>query len=248
MLRSDSGTNFVGASNEMKRALKEFDASPKREEYLARRAIEWEFGPPYSSHHGGIFERQIRTIRKIMLGLPELTTRQPNDEELWTLFVEAEYIMNCRPLTKHFSIDTLVPLRPIDLMVGVLPPCNEEETSYVSTLGDRLRKGYKFTQRIADLWWERWVREYINILQKRSKWTAKHPNLKIGDFVLIDGEVASSRCRYPYGIITNVKIDNDGNVRSATARMSDGRVRNRDIRKFVLLEGVGNESDDNEKQ
>ena len=79
LLRSDSGTNFVGASNEMKRALKEFDASPKREEYLARRAIEWEFGPPYSSHHGGIFERQIRTIRKIMLGFPELTTRQPND-------------------------------------------------------------------------------------------------------------------------------------------------------------------------
>ena len=106
-----------------------------------------------------------------MVGLPELTTRKPSDDDLWTIFIESEYIMNCRPLTKHVQGDTLVPLRPIDLMCGVLPPANEEETTYISTLGDRLRKGYKFTQRIADMFWERWVREYLNILQKRSKWT-----------------------------------------------------------------------------
>ena len=237
LLRSDNGTNFVGAAGELKKALKEFDLSPKRQEYLSRRCIEWEFGPPHSSHHGGIFERQIRTIRKIMLGLPELSTRKPNDDDLLTLFSEAEFIMNTRPLTKHFSSDSMVPLRPIDLMIGVIPPSSQEESDYISSPGDRLRKGYKYTQRIADVWWERWIREYMVTLQKRSKWTVLKTNLKIGDLVLIDGEVAPSRCRYPYGIITDVKIDNDGNVRSASARMSDGRVRNRDIRKFVLLEG-----------
>ena len=40
LLRSDNGTNFVGASNKMNKALNEFDASPKREEYLSRCAIE----------------------------------------------------------------------------------------------------------------------------------------------------------------------------------------------------------------
>ena len=179
LLRSDNGTNFVGASNEMKKALNEFDASPKREEYLARRAIEWEFGPPHSSHHGGIFERQNRTIRKIMLGLPELTTRQPNDDELLTLFLESEYIMNTRPLIKHVSKESIVPLRPIDHMVGVIPPCNAEESTHLSSPGDRLRKGYRFTQKIADMWWERWLREYLITLQKRSKWTEQCQNLKV---------------------------------------------------------------------
>ena len=240
MIRSDNGTNFVGAANEMRKALKEFDTSPKRKEYLSRRCIEWEFGPPHSSHHGGIYERQIRTIRKIMLGLPELTTRQPNDDELWTLFLEAEYIMNCRPLTKH-AITSTAPIRPLDVMFGVLPPRSQEEVNYISSPGDRLRKGYKFTQQIADGWWKRWIREYLIILQKRSKWTIPEKNLKVGDFVLIEGEATPSRCRYPFGIITDVKIDNDGNVRSATARMSDGRIRNRDIRKFVFLEGDGDD-------
>ena len=62
------------------------------------------------------------------------------------------------------------------------------------------------------------------------------------------GESAPARCRYPYGIITDVKTDNDRHIRSATARMSDGRMRNRDIRKFVLLEGVGDNLDGKEIQ
>ena len=157
-------------------------------------------------------------------------------------FVEAEYVINCRPLTRHFSSDNLVPLRPIDLMVGVLPPVNEEEISSISRHGDRLRKGYKFTQRIADLWWDRWLREYLDILQKRCKWTETHRNLKVGDFVLILDEPTPPRCRYPYGIITDIKCNKDGHVRSATARMSNGRLRNRNIRKFVLLEGLGDDS------
>ena len=84
----------------------------------------------------------------------------------------------------------------------------------------------------------KWLREYLITLQKRSKWTEQCHNLKVGDFVLILGESAPTRCRYPYGIITEVKIDNDGQIRSATARMSNGCLRNRSIQKFVLLEGV----------
>ena len=56
------------------------------QKHLLKKEIEWEFNPPRASHIGGIWERQIRTVRKVMESL--LKGQVLDDERLTTLFCE----------------------------------------------------------------------------------------------------------------------------------------------------------------
>ena len=58
-LRSDRGTNFVGARNELKAALSEMNQDHVRE-YLLTNGFEWipfKMNLPHCSHMGGTWER-----------------------------------------------------------------------------------------------------------------------------------------------------------------------------------------------
>ncbi len=58
-LRSDQGTDFVGARQEFAEALKEMNP-----EYLKEFGCEFIMNTPSASHTGGIWERQIRKKRR----------------------------------------------------------------------------------------------------------------------------------------------------------------------------------------
>ena len=53
--------------------------------------------PPAASHHGGIWERCIRTTRKILNTL--LNEQVLNDEGLLTLMFEVKAVINGPPIT-----------------------------------------------------------------------------------------------------------------------------------------------------
>jgi hypothetical protein len=97
---SDNGTNFRGSSKEVVDAVKKWisDDVPNR---LANAKIQWRFNPPASSHQGGVWERVIRSIRKILNSLISKNTL--NDETLNTVFCEVEKILNDRPITRVSS-------------------------------------------------------------------------------------------------------------------------------------------------
>ena len=61
--------------------------------------IVWERNTPMASHMGGIWERQIRTVKSILASLIKSSARLLDGEMLRTLFAEAEAIVNSRPLT-----------------------------------------------------------------------------------------------------------------------------------------------------
>ncbi|KAK3727752.1 hypothetical protein QZH41_005216 [Actinostola sp. cb2023] len=99
-LRSDNGTNFVGADREISEAIKKMDLH-KLGRKLAERGCNWIFHPPGASHMSGVWERLVRTVKrslKAVLGKDSL-----NDEVLNTVFTEAERIANSRPLTRNPS-------------------------------------------------------------------------------------------------------------------------------------------------
>ena len=61
--------------------------------------IEFAFNPPSASHFGGVFERQIGTIRKVLSGLLLEQSTSLTDECLSTLLHEVSAIINCGPLS-----------------------------------------------------------------------------------------------------------------------------------------------------
>ena len=87
---------------------------------LSNRGIQWYFHPPNASHRGGVWERMIRSVRRILHAI----SQQPVcDEVLQTLVTEAERIVNNRPLIPCYddrrNLPALSPsdfllLRPID--------------------------------------------------------------------------------------------------------------------------------------
>jgi hypothetical protein len=65
LLRCDRGTNFVGAKSELDEALKENDHKAIAK-YVVEQNYELVFNPSHASHFGGIWERQIATIRQVL--------------------------------------------------------------------------------------------------------------------------------------------------------------------------------------
>ena len=99
-MRSDNGTNFVGAERELREAIRGWNQS-KISSFLLQRSIDWTFNTPAASHHGGSWERLIRSIRRILAGL--LKEQTLTNDGLRTLLSEVESILNSRPLTRSLS-------------------------------------------------------------------------------------------------------------------------------------------------
>ena len=64
-IHSDNGSNFVGGENELREAVRQWNHR-QIHEFLIQKSIKWVFNPPAGSHHNGVWERCIRTVRKVI--------------------------------------------------------------------------------------------------------------------------------------------------------------------------------------
>ena len=81
-LRSDRGTNFLSAERELREALSEFD-DEQILQFLRKEGCDFfKFKPnePSASHMGGVWERQIRTIRSVLARLLQQHGTHLDDE------------------------------------------------------------------------------------------------------------------------------------------------------------------------
>lgn len=103
ILGCDQGTNFIVAKLELDQALKELDEKLIAR-FVATPRCEWLFNPPHASHFGGIWERQIGTIRRILdVMLAKLGPSQLTHELLVTFMAEISGIINSRPIAALLS-------------------------------------------------------------------------------------------------------------------------------------------------
>ena len=79
------------------------------------------------------------------------------------------------------------------------------------------------------------MKEYIPMLQRRSKWLVKMRPLAVGDVVLMVDEI-QPRERWSLAVVTDFVESEDGETRRYKLRTSNGQSYERDIRKIVVLE------------
>ena len=184
LIRTDNGRNFVGSEKELKEMIQKWNKHCIHQ-FLLQRSVKWIFNPPYASHFGGVWERCIRTIKKILKSL--LGEQVLNEEGLSTFMCEVEAIVNGRPLTKSSDDpkdassltpnDLLLLRSPVQLPPGIFV----KHDMYV-------KRRWRQVQYLADQFWKRWVQEYLPLSQQRQKWLSQTPNLTVGDLVLLVDE------------------------------------------------------------
>lgn len=221
-LRSDRGTNFVGAESELKQALNELDNEKIRQVLLEENCdlFEFKMNVPHASHMGGVWERQIRSVRNVIASLLYKHGTQLNDESLRTFLYESAAIVNSRPLTVDNINDPLsvTPLTPNHLLtmktkVVLPPPGNFPSTSLYS------HKRWRRTQYLVNEFWVRWRTEFLQNLQPRKKWLSPKRNMAVGDIVLLK-EDNLPRNHWRLGRIVDVYVDDDGLVRKVKVALA----------------------------
>ena len=241
LIRSDNGSNFIGASAELSKAFQEMD-HVKINDYLKQYGGEWmswKRNPPFASNMGGVWERQIRSARSILNSLLKTHAQSLTDESLETLLVEVEAIVNSRPLTTEIinDVTSLSPLSPINLLTlkskVVMPP-----PGVFSKPDLYCRKHWRRVQHISNEFWNRWRKEVLFTLQKRHKWNKIQRNCKIGDIVLLKED--TDRNKRPLAKVISVNKDIEGVVRSVklqvgTSGVDSARNLERPVNKLVML-------------
>ena len=86
---------------------------------------------------------------------------------------------------------------------------------------------------MANIFWTRWKREYLQTLQTRTKWNQPKTNIEIGDIVLIKDENTAGN-EWPLARVVNIRQDSKGFVRSVTLKSSFSTLECA-IDKLVLL-------------
>ncbi|XP_061886479.1 uncharacterized protein LOC133637538 [Entelurus aequoreus] len=233
-LRSDCGTNFIGAHKEITTSVPDEN---KVQQYLQEHKCTWVFNPPHSSHMGGVWERMIGLARRILDNmLLQAGRAQLTHEILTTFLAEVTAIMNARPLIP-VSSDPEHPfiLSPAMLLTqkthAVPPICDNIDQK------EMLKSHWKRVQFLADNFWSRWQKEYLSSLQSRQKWHHKRTDIKEGDVVLLKDE-QTRRNEWPMGVIAKTVPSVDGTVRKVEVRVANqGTVKTyfRPISELVFL-------------
>lgn len=228
---SDNGTNFVGASNLLRKEIQQVVNNSTVQDKLASCGVQWHFIPPSAPHFGGLWEAGVKSMKynlKRVIGDATLTF-----EELTTLMYQIEACLNSRPLCPlDDSINDTIALTPGHFLIGreiISPP--DPITNDITT---NLNSRWKIVHKMKKDFWKSWASEYLCRLQQRYKWKSQEENLKIGDLVIIK-EDNINPSRWPLARITEVQPGKDGIVRVVTVQSKARQQMKRPITKVCPL-------------
>ena len=101
------------------------------------------------------------------------------------------------------------------------------------------RKRWRAVQHLANVFWERFSKEYVRVSQVRQKWNTPHRNISVNDIVLVlDKDLP--RNRWSKGRVVEVFPVEDGLVRHVDVKTSAKTILKRPITKLVLLAPADN--------
>ena len=158
---------------------------------------------------------------------------------------EVEAVINSRPLTTvSGEPDDLEPLTPNHILTTkstvVLPPPGNFQKNDVY-----MRRRWRRVQYLANLFWSRWKKEYLVVMQQRNKWQHPQRNLVEGDIVMLRDENAPCNV-WPLALVERAEPDSQGLVRSVVVKTQGATLR-RPISKLILILPKEEQERDQEK-
>uniref|UniRef100_G3N7C3 Integrase zinc-binding domain-containing protein n=1 Tax=Gasterosteus aculeatus TaxID=69293 RepID=G3N7C3_GASAC len=143
--------------------------------FLTEKQCDFVMNAPHASHAGGVWERQIRTVRSVLNA---------------TLLLSPDHcatmaIVNSRPLTAdaldgHNRLEPLTPNHLITMKsTPALPPPGKFEREDLYG-----RKRWRQVQYLTEQFGSRWKREYLHSITTRQCWHSTKRNLQVGDIVM----------------------------------------------------------------
>ena len=233
LILSDHGSNFVGASREIKELMEFLKQRGNQKtilEFCFLQNINWKFIPERAPHFGGLWEASVKSMKihlRRVIGDTKLTF-----EEFSTVLTQIEACLNSRPLSPLTSDgDGIEALTPAHFLVGrSLESLPDQSFTYRNV---SLLKRWELCQNIIQHFWKRWSTEYLSSLRRFTKWHHPSRNIQIDDIVLVK-EDSLIPTKWPLARVTEVNVGKDGLVRVVTVKTHSGTYK-RPITKIALL-------------
>ena len=215
-LYTDNARQFKATSS----FLRELQENPEVRNFLGQRAITWRTTTPNTPWMGGAVERMVGVVKRTLA--KSIYLRQLTLEEMRTLIVEVETVINNRPLT-YLSDDRFEEiLTPNHLIYGrlveMMPPLTKlGNSSNLSTpTGITLRKQYARLSTVLSHFQNSWRSAYLLALRERysKSGSSKTCPLKVGDVVLVNLQ-GKPRYAWPIARVTRLIKGRDDIIRSA---------------------------------
>ena len=118
-------------------------------------------------------------------------------EELYTVLVEIEAVLNSRPVTYIYEDEVETPLTPSELFCGrrLLDKRNHmvNNERYGDNMSKKeMEKMAKNEEAVIDHFWNRWSQEYLVNLREYQKMhkQKEEPQISLGDVVLVEDDGA----------------------------------------------------------
>ena len=213
--------------------------------YLLKNGIKMECILAASPWWGGFYERLVRSIKlplKKVVGKAKLTY-----EEMETMLIEVEGVVNSRPLTYLQDDNVSDPLTPSHLLSGRNLAAKPEDILPVERNMEQLTKRMEYFKNTMEMYWNRFRHEYLSQLREHHMYASKRKTkcenlLKVGDVVIIKEDNIVPRSSWRMGLVESLVAGKDGYVRGANLRSisKEGKTTklSRPLQKLVPLEVV----------
>lgn len=209
-IHSDNGTNFVGTRNEYQNIRQMLHSSKASlSQFSCQNNLQWHFIPPRTPNMGGLWEAAIKQMKLLMK--KHLKSHVLKTDELASVLVEIEAILNSRPLSPINSTDPDdFVLTPGHFLIGrplVAPQPSNRSQEKLSSL-----RRWQLTQRLSQNFWTEWKAKYLQSLQRSQKATRRNHLFKTGDIVFLRDETLPYR-QWPMARISATFPGSDNVVR-----------------------------------
>lgn len=215
-VRSDQGSNFVGAAGLL------FDK--KKEDWKVIRhvlggygVLRWDFSPAWSPEFNGLAETFVKQFKSHFYETAKKLLWSQDDFD--TAVKVCANLLNNRPLGYvPGDPDEEIVYTPNHFLLGRvnLPKWDDIPDDNLEKLASRM----KAVKHIVTMIWQKWQSSVFNVLQSRAKWKINVRNLKVDELVIVRNRGQfSNRCSWVKGVIHELITDAKGINRTAVLRI-----------------------------